>query len=146
MSVRKKTISIIVATVIFLIGSLSFIARFVLLRSYTQLETRDISRNVARVEDALFTEVGNLNRTAGDWANWDDSYAFAQGNYPEYPDDNLMDAAFDTLQLNLMVFLDCSGTLTFGKAYDLTAYQEIPVPGEFLPRLSSQLLFTCQAR
>ena len=144
MSVRKKTISIIVATVIFLIGSLSFIARFVLLRSYTQLETREISRNVARVEDALFTEIGNLNRTAGDWANWDDTYAFAQGNYPEYPADNLMDAAFDTLRLNLMLFLDCSGTPTFGKAYDLTAYQEIPVPGEFLPRLSSQPLFTCQ--
>ena len=143
MSIRRKTLLTISITVLVLLAALIATSRLLLLGSFERLEELSTRQDVERVLDAISFDLANLDGTTSDWASWDDSYAFAGGTYSEYVEDNLMNATFDTLRLNLALYLDCAGDPFFGKAYDLSAHQEIPVPQELLPLLSDHPILTC---
>jgi len=145
MSVRRKTLLTISITGLVLLAALVATSRLLLLGSFKRLEAQSAHQDVERVLDAITFDLANLDGTTIDWASWDDSYSFAGGTYLEYVEDNLMNATFDSLRLNLALYLDCAGEPFFGKAYDLTAHQEIPVPPELLPLLSDHPIFTCDA-
>lgn len=143
MSVRKKTALIVIATVMVLMVSLSLIARALMLNSYSDLEAQSIERDVARVQDALSTDIASLNSTTFDYAGWDDTFAFMQGEYPEYTADNFYYEVFDNLRLNLILIADCSGQLVYNMAYDLEAAAEMPVPPGLMAQLSKRGLLAC---
>lgn len=137
MTLRKKTLAIVSLVVLSLILILYAISRFVLLDNFKKLEEENTRRNVARVADAIYANLSNLNITAGDWSAWDDTYAFIQGDLDTYINSNLMDETFENLGLNLMIFIDDSGQAVFEKAYDLQLRQEIPVPPDIYLSLST---------
>ena len=143
MSVRKKSTLIVIVTVLVLMVSLSLIARALMLNSYSDLEAQSIERDVARVQDALSTDIASLNSTTFDYAGWDDTYAFMQGEYPEYTADNFYYEVFDNLRLNLVLVADCSGQLVYNMAYDLEAAAEMPVPPGLMAQLSKRGLLAC---
>ncbi|MBE7557196.1 MAG: PAS domain S-box protein [Anaerolineales bacterium] len=81
-------------------------------------------------------ELVGLNSTASDWSNWDDTYAFVQDANEQYIGDNLDTSVLINLRLNLMLFVDTSGRVVFGKAVDLVTEQEMPPPPSLLAQLS----------
>ena len=140
MTLRRKTLAIVSIVVLGLILILFTLSRSVLLDNFKNLEEQDTRKNVARVIDAIYADLSNLNNTAGDWSAWDDTYAFVQGELDTYIEDNLMDATFENLGLNLMLFINDAGQVVFGKIFDLQAGQQAPLPSEIYPYLSTDNL------
>ncbi|MFP4345989.1 MAG: CHASE4 domain-containing protein [Anaerolineales bacterium] len=128
MSLRKKSLLIIVLTTILLLTLLYFAVHAILLHSFTELEASEVERNVARARSALFNEISALDAVLFDWAAWNDTYAFVDDLNQDYVESNLLDEAFTPLQLNLMVFLNSEGEIVFKKAFDLELEREVQDP------------------
>jgi len=136
MTLRKKALTIIGATTICLIVTLYVIVRGIILSGFAQVEEEYVEHHVQMALNALHDEVSALDTTTYDWAAWDDTYAFIQDANRHYIESNLLDDTFIALRLNLMLFVNSSGRIVFGKAFDLRNEEEVPLPQGLLRHLS----------
>jgi len=136
MSLRKKTLLIILTTLIVSIAVLAGISRIILLDSFFIVEQEDTRRNVERVLDALSKEITTLTRIGCDWAAWDDTYAFIADENERYIQVNLVDSTFKNLNLNIMLYINSDGRLVYGAGYDLNTGERVAVPESFRGHIS----------
>jgi signal transduction histidine kinase len=148
MSLRNKVLLIIGVTFLSLSLLLYGTSRLVLNNSFNQLEERNTTQNVERALSAVSDVLSSLEALTGDWASWDDTYAFIRNPGDEYIQSNLPDGTFEELNLNLALFVDTSGQIVYGKAFDLQNQAEIPVPPDIREYLttSSPLLAHADTR
>jgi signal transduction histidine kinase len=137
MNLRSKTfliltVALIIMTLVVYVG-----ARFILLDNYEALEKQRAEVNVKRGLSALSNELAELGSTAGDWAAWDDTYAFIQDANDNYLRSNLVDDTFVNLRLNIMLFINSTGNVVYGKAFNLQNMSETPVSQGLLQLLSA---------
>jgi len=91
-------------------------------------EEEHVRQHVDRVFKVLLNQLTNLDAVAGDWAAWDDTYRFVADANQEYVESNLVDQTFINLRINLLLIVDSSGSIVFGKAFDLSDMTEEPMP------------------
>ena len=132
MSLRTKTLLLMLLSLIIMIGALYLTARSTLMKGLEEMEEHDAKMYVERAITALSQEVSNLERTTVDWSSWDDTYTFIEDVNSQYMKSNLRDETFVTLRLNLMLFVHSSERAVFGKAFNLDSEREVPVPSLFL--------------
>lgn len=132
MKLREKTLIVIgFTTACFLIG-LYVVSEWIMLDSYVRLEEQDMRQNIQRVMDALESDVQTMDSISGDWSSWDDTYVFVQDANRQYVESNLAaESTFANNQVNLMIFVNNSGSIVFGKAVDLNSEEEQPLPSFF---------------
>lgn len=118
MDLEKKTFLIILATLTVVAGLAAVVADRLVLESFRSLERTATEEDLERVVLAIDDDLADLDRTAMDWAHWDDSYAYVQGLAPGFEHSNLVPNSFDANGLALMVFLDSQDAVVFGAAYD----------------------------
>ena len=137
MSLRNKTLLTVVITIICLTAILYVVSINLWLNSIAQVEKqytlKDVERGLGAIDDSL----ANLESTANDWAAWDDTYDFVVKTNDDYIQSNLTEVTFANLRLNLMLFVNNEGQLVYGKAFDLQAQKEIPLPEGVSQILSS---------
>lgn len=135
MTLRRKTV--LIGGVALLVGlSIAWTAsQLIVTRGFRRVEDEGIRSDVQRAQKAIANELAQLKATDGDWAWWDDTYAFVRHRAPTYVRDNLADQAFATLGINLMVFVDASGRVVYSKAIDLASGRGIPVPESLLGQI-----------
>ncbi|MCR4408161.1 MAG: PAS domain S-box protein, partial [Anaerolineae bacterium] len=135
MTLRKKTLFIVSATIIALFVILYSASQVILLRGMAELEERITRQNVQRAVNTITDDLATLDATAGDWAPWDDTYYFIEDVNNGYIENNLVDSTFANLRINLMLFVNSSGQVVYSKAFDLTAETEIPVSESLVKQL-----------
>lgn len=86
--------------------SLVLIARYQIMPILLEDEEHFANAELDRAERALGGELNHLRRLVEDWAYWDDSYDFVMGERPQYVDSNLYEDTLETLDLDMMLFLD----------------------------------------
>jgi len=128
MTLRKKTLIIIGITFLVLMTIAYIGAKNILLDSSKRVEENNTRQNVSRVYSTLSAELSSMEAIMGDWAAWDDTYAFIEDANEEYIESNLVDGTFAGLDINLMLFIDNTGKTIFGKAVDLVSEEEVPIP------------------
>ena len=138
MTLRKKTLLIVGATLLILIILLSVMSRIIILRSFLKLEEKYVFQNIHRTQAFITENLTNLNNTARDWSTWDDTYEFIKNKNDKFIEVNLVDSTFSTLRLNLIMLMDASGNIVLSKAYDLRSNKAVPVPRGFLTYLSDK--------
>jgi diguanylate cyclase (GGDEF)-like protein len=126
MSLHRRILIIVSLTIVSLIVILYAISRLILLKSFEGLEEQQTRHEVERARSFLSYEISGIARITQDWASWDQTYAFINGNYPQYIKVNLVDSAFLSLRLNLMMFVHSSGRVVFCRAFDLHDEKVIP--------------------
>jgi signal transduction histidine kinase len=131
MTLRTKTLGIVGATLVALLVVLYFISATIFLDGFARVEETTTRRNVQRALDAYTDEIAKLNTYAGDWATWDDSYAFIEDGNETFRTTNLNDVAMARLNLNLFVYVHTSGRIVFGAGYDPQVGQGMPMPESF---------------
>ncbi len=104
--------------------------RFSVLSSYRDMENNALKERLMQIKNTINNELDGLNSTLADWTGWDDTKDYALGTYPEYIQDNMMDASFTNLSINFIWIGDTEGRELFAKMVDLTKGEEIPFPGE----------------
>ncbi|MCX9012707.1 MAG: ATP-binding protein [Candidatus Methanoperedens sp.] len=137
MKLREKTLLIIGATLIGLITVLYSISSTIVLGSFVELEKEDTGQDVERVRDSLSSDLSNLDSKTGDWANWNDTYDFIQDGNQDFIKTNPTDTSFIQIGINLMLFVNSSGHVIYGKAFDLENEKEIPVPQSLYEHISA---------
>ena len=140
MQLRKKTLLIIGAALISLIVVLYATASTILLHDFHNLEAQYVRQDVARALDALDDDLSNLDTSAQDYAQWDDTYSFVNTRNEDFVKSNFVDSTFVYLRLNLLVLLDSSGKTIFSKGFDLKSKTEIPIPESLKQHLTDALL------
>ncbi len=137
MSPWIRSFLLVTAVVAGLIVIIYFTSSTILLSGFANLEDQEIRRTVGRVQDALSSELADLDSSASDWAYWDDVYNFVQDPKPEWIALNLMDDTFTSLRLNMMTCVNAQGTVVYAKNVDLDKNQEALVPSSWLAQLDS---------
>jgi PAS domain S-box-containing protein len=121
LTLRNKTLAIIVATLVGLLLLLYVGYNTAVMQSFLQLEEHNTEGKAQQLLDFINNQAYSLNLQIKDWAHWDDTYAFAQTQTPAFIELNLTASTFANLRLNLMVFIDTDGQIMYSQAYDLSA-------------------------
>jgi len=135
-NLRRKTVLTMTVTPIIMILVMYVGAQFILLDNYVALEKQRAEVNVKRGLSALSNVLSKLDSTVDDWASWDDTYTFIQDTNEDYLESNLVDDTFVNLELNIIIFINSTGDIIYGKAFNLTTMQEAPLSQELLNLLS----------
>jgi signal transduction histidine kinase len=131
MTLRKKTVLIISATLVGLLMALYAASRVVLLGSFAELERQEAHRNVERVLSAVTHEVSGVDQACRNAATWDKAYAFIQDASPAFIKSEVGYGSYSDLavrRLNLELYIRSSGRIVFGEGFDLAAQKETPIP------------------
>ena len=142
MTLRVKTLGIVTVTLVGLIAVLIVSNWQIVLGSFSDLEEEDIRRNVQRVQEALATELDEIDISARDYALADLSLEtlvslFNDHAVRETPDGkNALAGLIADLKLNIFLLADADGRIVWGRGYDEESRDLVPVPKGLLPHLT----------
>jgi len=136
MSINRKTILLVVSITVVLFSVMLVVSNYLYLGGFKELELKTVKQNVQQVSDALSVRLNSLDSFCIDWAEWDDTYFFAQDLNPVYITQNLMDDTFITADINVFMVFNTQGKLIYGKDYYALDTQEIALPGDLRDMLS----------
>lgn len=142
MTLRKKTLLITGCMIAGMVLIVYLIAQSVILQSYIRLDHDSANRNTQRAVNVFASQLDSMEKVIIDWAFWDDTYQFASDDNPTYVVDNISDEAFQTLNLNMMLFVNKSGELIYASGFDLMNNQPIAVPADVSDLLVHNALLT----
>jgi len=128
----RRVSALLSISLVVLIAVLYVTSQIIVGRSFVALEKQNTRQNVQRALEALSNEFAELNSKAGDWANWDDAYAFIQDRNEDFIRINVPDNAFVQLRINVILFVQPSGVIVFGKAVDLESEAAVSIPAALL--------------
>lgn len=127
MKLREKTLILIGITVACSIIVMYMASTVILMGGFQTLEEQNTLQDVQLATNALSNEISDLNNTVNDWAVWDDTYSFMKNHNSEYIHSNLVNSTFEGLKLNLILYIDNSGNIVYGKEFDLQTKEEKPI-------------------
>lgn len=96
---------------------------------FDEIEQSDARLNHARVVDALNAATEKLQTATQDYAFWDETYRFVQGeNTDAFIKSNLEPQfkAVENLGVNILIFLDDANKVRWGAAYNLETQEPLP--------------------
>jgi diguanylate cyclase (GGDEF)-like protein/PAS domain S-box-containing protein len=128
MTVRTKAYIAVLSAAAALIAVFYVISESLLLGGFLAVERGSMAQNVARAQDAITAQSKYLENKAGDWADWDDTYAFIEDGNSQYVESNLTDQGLIDLGINVLLFIRPNGDVLAAKAMDLTKQEARPVP------------------
>ncbi len=131
MKLQEKTSLILVVLLILSITLISIFVSALSLSGYHALETSYLDREIRHATGMIDEETGTLAATVSDYAAWDDTYAFIEGDMPGYPASNLLPQTFTNLRLDLIVIADTSGNIIYGKTSNFSKETLSPLPESF---------------
>ncbi|MBR2514457.1 MAG: diguanylate cyclase [Halomonas sp.] len=106
---------LIALTSVFLLAVivLGLLTRFVFFPALYKEEQSIIINEMDRLERSVTVNQQQLQAQARDWATWDDTYEFVQGNYPRYAEVNFSQSMFEEMRYKLMAFFNADGEVHF---------------------------------
>jgi signal transduction histidine kinase len=126
--IHRVIIILSAAALAMLVGN-ALILHLLVGKEFRNLESELAVRNANRAIDAVSGNLAHLRSSAMDWATWDSSYAFMQGDdVTDFVDQNLMFQSFQGIQVNLMYFLRYDGTVVWGGIHDLGTGDRMDLP------------------
>jgi PAS domain S-box-containing protein len=134
-SLRNKTLFIVLAALIGLVGGLFVLSRAVLLSGFSRLEADFATENLGRASSALMNEIDTLQHTTDQFADSDQSYAYLTGPNPERVQSEFPARIFEQLRVSFIVVLDRSGRRVFSKGFNVPAMKTASVPEDLESRL-----------
>jgi PAS domain S-box-containing protein len=119
MNLREKMLLIITGFVISAILIIMIISFTLFLDNYRKIETEYVTDFTEVVTKNTYEEVSRLDSYIMDWGPWDDTYAFAGGEYDTYPDNNLVPESFINQKFNFIIIVNPEGDIIYGRGFDL---------------------------
>ena len=88
------------------------------------------------------TQQGYLDYINQDWACWNDTYKFIEDRNQNYTNVNLQNQTLAGIKVNVMLFVNNSGSLVYAKSVDIYTGEEKPIPEELLKMVEDGTLLT----
>jgi len=112
------------------------------LSNFLDLEQADTLENVERVQNAVSARQVYIDYTVRDWACWDDTYQFIEDQNQDYIDVDLQNETLAGIRVNVMLFVNESGSVVYAKSVDIDSTEERPVPAGLLKMIEDGTLLT----
>ena len=138
MTLRRRILLIIGVTLVALIVGLYGVSSSILLQDFGQLERRDVTLDVKRLQSAVKSEVAELSDEAAEWAEWDDTYEFVQDHNRSYIRSNLGETMLANVRANFIVFLNRDRQIVWSKGLNLGTEKVIPIPESLVALLKTR--------
>jgi len=127
MTLKVKTLAIVAATFVCLaVGTLTG-AWFFLYKNLTDTEAQLTRQDVLRGLIILQNELSLLATVTGDYAGWDDTYAFVRDGNQAYIEANLVESTFAKQRLNMLLIINAEGKIIYGTGFDLGTNRITPL-------------------
>lgn len=110
------------------------------LSNFLELEQANTLQDVGRVQNAVSTQQGYLDYINQDWAYWNDTYNFIEDRNQNYSNVNLQNQTLAGIKVNVMLFVNNSGSLVYAKSVDLYTGEEKPIPEKLLKMIEDGTL------
>ncbi|PAU78958.1 diguanylate cyclase domain-containing protein [Halomonas salipaludis] len=110
-SLRHRFLLALGGVLLMTMAGLWLIGRLLVLPALLEEEREVASRELDRLERSLTHNQQLLMAQVRDWAHWDDTYAFVQGQQPRYAQVNFSRSMFEDMDYQLMVFFDSDGNV-----------------------------------
>ena len=125
LSILAKTAGIVCAVVALLIAVLIASSYTLVISRFAQLEEDDTKVEVQRAVNEIANTLKRIELVTKDWAPWDETYHFVEGDNPAYIEDNLQEATFSNLQIHFYLLFDTQSRLVYQQFYDLREDEKI---------------------
>ncbi|UEM04693.1 hypothetical protein JL101_004405 [Skermanella rosea] len=140
MRLIHRVILILSAAALAMLVGNALVVHLIVGKEFRSIESSLAERNADRAVDAVSDNLAHLRGSALDWATWDSSYAFMQGEgVREFVAQNLVPQSFQGIRINLMYFVRFDGTVAWGDIRDLATGEAVD-----LPEMSKELLTPAQ--
>jgi len=127
---RKKTLAIIIVTLMSLLLVLLVISEIVVMGGFSNTELRSAEKDTNRVMVALGDDINTLDAMASDWVSRADARSLLTNPSSATQASCLNPDTFQRLQFNYIILADSSGKVVAGEGYDLSTNRQMPVPEE----------------
>ncbi|MBL8251333.1 MAG: CHASE domain-containing protein, partial [Candidatus Competibacter sp.] len=117
---KTGIVLMVIASFVALWLSIGALDRWIVQPAFQQLETSRAFEDSARARSAMWSELRQLDNVLGNWAAWNDAYAFAGDPDPAFVRSNLGDwgALEKSSRLNLCAIFDRDGRVLYRGGYD----------------------------
>ncbi len=95
-----------------------YVARDVLIPSFSALERREAEVAMRRIDFAVKSRLEQLQQGATSWGNWADTYQFARDRNQHFIDENLTPIGLKELSADLVVIKDLEGRILARAAFE----------------------------
>jgi diguanylate cyclase (GGDEF)-like protein/PAS domain S-box-containing protein len=133
---RTKTIIVILFFLVLLLALFAAGSRRLFLGSFSALEEKSMQTEVKRAKESILNELDQIDTITCDYSGWDEAYNFVQGPDRTFVKTNLADAIYSKLRLNLIVYFNAAGKITYQRLYDYHRKCDLPVPPDIISQLT----------
>lgn len=135
MKLRGKTLLVIGATLISMVGLLYTVASVIFLKTIAKAEEQSDRQTLQGVLNVVTQTQEDFNLRFADWSAWDDTYAFVQDRNSSYRTSNLVPGTLKSLRVNLVVLVNTAGEIVYGTGFDSDSGILTPLPTAVQQRL-----------
>ncbi len=135
----KSTLILILGSAFLLFGGYQ-ITRNILLETTDKIERQLLRDESLRVVNLLYQDMATLSATAADWALWDDTYNYVQGNKPGYISANFMTSSFSLLRVDYVMLFDKDKHILNAFQYDQETKTIKPLSADYKRAFVSRYL------
>ncbi len=114
-SLRHSILAALAIGFLLLSGAQYYVAGEFVERQLSEIESKDAFFRLTSVHHALDVMQEDLTSTVSDWAQWENTFAFASGRSPSYSPNNFNPESFARLRMTLMVIVDRDGEVLYAK-------------------------------
>jgi diguanylate cyclase len=119
MNIRWK-VTTLIATLFAVLGLTAiFVAKYVLMPSFAELEHTEADVAMRRIQFAVDRTLAQLALSAASWGNWTDAWRFAQDHNRTFITEQVTAAGLKQLKINTLIFSDLSGHFIASATLDL---------------------------
>jgi len=136
MTVKWKVTALIAALFAVLGVAEIFVAKDVLMPSFSELESKEASIAMRRVQYGMELTLDQLAVNAGSWGNWNDAYRFAQDHNQAFIDEQVTPPSLKQLNLNALLVIDLAGNVLASNTIELPSAKSLKLELTGLRRLA----------
>jgi len=125
MKLRSKTVLTVLFLSLIMFVTFEIITTFMLQPSFSVLENQESQEQLDQANGIIKYRTAELIAKAKDYAFWNDTCLFVEGQYSGYPEDNFMESTFENLGLNLIAIANNSPALLYCQSFDLYHFEKI---------------------
>ncbi|MFZ1203988.1 MAG: CHASE4 domain-containing protein [Candidatus Acidiferrales bacterium] len=130
MSLRGKTVVIVLAALVCLVAGLFSVTRLMILRGFSMVEEDFARQNLDRASSAITNERETIEHATNQYADRDFTYNMLRSGHPEKVAAEFTGPAFEQLRVNFVVVLDPSGRKVFASGFNLAGMEAVPPPAD----------------
>jgi PAS domain S-box-containing protein len=134
-SLRQKTLLIVILTLVGLYLLLYVFARKTVLDRFAQLEHQEIRQDLDRVSHTIANEYDLLSTITRDDSQWDEAYRFVSRPNPYWGENNFPNDTFAALRLNLLIYMNSIDQPVHAREFNEQDGQQRPASDEAITHL-----------